>query len=133
MGQLLINNAGMYGRRLGLLELEASDFNAAFTTNALGPFLVTQQLLKQGLIGQPGTLVVRPHAPHALKWAVGCVMPRMRFLAPRTICLTCTAGRSLLRMPLTWQRQRGVHACVRAGEHWLHRGQLRRHDRQRDY
>lgn len=28
-------------------------------TNAMGPFFVTQQLLKQGLIGPPGTLVVQ--------------------------------------------------------------------------
>lgn len=56
--QILINNAGVYGRRLGLAELEAGDFAYAMQTNAIGPFLVVQQLLKQGLLGPPGSLVV---------------------------------------------------------------------------
>lgn len=55
---LLINNAGVYGRRLGLAELEASDFHTAFATNTVGPFLVVQQLLAQGLLGPPGSLIV---------------------------------------------------------------------------
>jgi NAD(P)-dependent dehydrogenase (short-subunit alcohol dehydrogenase family) len=56
--QILINNAGAYGRRLQLADLEASDFHYAFQTNTVGPFLVVQQLLKQGLLGPPGSLVV---------------------------------------------------------------------------
>lgn len=55
---VLVNNAGAYGRRLPLEELEASDFMFAFQTNTIGPFLVVQQLLKQGLLGAPGSLVV---------------------------------------------------------------------------
>jgi NAD(P)-dependent dehydrogenase (short-subunit alcohol dehydrogenase family) len=55
---VLINNAGMYGRRLQLAEFEAEDFMAVFQTNTVGPFLVVQQLLKQGLLGPPGSLVV---------------------------------------------------------------------------
>ncbi|WIA13036.1 hypothetical protein OEZ85_006644 [Tetradesmus obliquus] len=55
---VLINNAGMYGRRLQLAEFEAEDFMTVFQTNAVGPFLVVQQLLKQGLLGPPGSLVV---------------------------------------------------------------------------
>ncbi|KAF6260680.1 hypothetical protein COO60DRAFT_1294220 [Scenedesmus sp. NREL 46B-D3] len=55
---VLINNAGMYGRRLQLAEFEAEDFMTVFQTNTVGPFLVVQQLLKQGLLGPPGSLVV---------------------------------------------------------------------------
>lgn len=55
---VLINNAGIYGRRLSLAEFEAEDFSTVFQTNAVGPFLVVQQLLKQGLLGPPGSLVV---------------------------------------------------------------------------
>jgi NAD(P)-dependent dehydrogenase (short-subunit alcohol dehydrogenase family) len=55
---VLINNAGMYGRRLQLAEFEADDFMTVFQTNTVGPFLVVQQLLKQGLLGPPGSLVV---------------------------------------------------------------------------
>lgn len=55
---VLINNAGMYGKRLSLADFEADDFNSVFQTNAVGPFLVVQQLLKQGLLGPPGSLVV---------------------------------------------------------------------------
>lgn len=56
--QLLINNAGIYGRRGGLMDLEAADFHSAFNTNAVGPFLVVQSFLKQGLLGPPGSTVV---------------------------------------------------------------------------
>lgn len=47
MIQVLVNNAGVYGRRLGFSELNAEDFSFAFQTNAIGPFLVSQQLHKQ--------------------------------------------------------------------------------------
>jgi NAD(P)-dependent dehydrogenase (short-subunit alcohol dehydrogenase family) len=55
---VLINNAGIYGRRLQLAEFEAEDFMSVFQTNTVGPFLVVQQLLKKGLLGPPGSLVV---------------------------------------------------------------------------
>ncbi|GAX74643.1 hypothetical protein CEUSTIGMA_g2091.t1 [Chlamydomonas eustigma] len=48
---VLINNAGVFGRRLGFLELEAEDFLKTFTTNTVGPFLVSQELYRQGLLG----------------------------------------------------------------------------------
>lgn len=47
-----MNNAGVYGRRLTLLELEEEDFLFSFQTNTIGPFLVVQQLLKQVQIKQ---------------------------------------------------------------------------------
>jgi NAD(P)-dependent dehydrogenase (short-subunit alcohol dehydrogenase family) len=56
--QLLINNAGIYGRRGNLVDFEATDFQAVFNANAVGPFLVVQNLLKQGLLGPPGSTVV---------------------------------------------------------------------------
>jgi NAD(P)-dependent dehydrogenase (short-subunit alcohol dehydrogenase family) len=45
--QVLINNAGVYGRRPALEEFTEDDFQLAFRTNALGPFFVVQQLLLQ--------------------------------------------------------------------------------------
>ncbi|PNW76340.1 hypothetical protein CHLRE_12g549852v5 [Chlamydomonas reinhardtii] len=50
---VLVNNAGVYGRRLDLQEFTEADFLLAFHTNTLGPFFVVQQLLKQGLLGLP--------------------------------------------------------------------------------
>jgi NAD(P)-dependent dehydrogenase (short-subunit alcohol dehydrogenase family) len=47
----------VYGRRLGLLDLEASDFLHAFNTNTVGPFLVVQQLVRHKLLGPPGSTV----------------------------------------------------------------------------
>ncbi|GBF88259.1 hypothetical protein Rsub_00971 [Raphidocelis subcapitata] len=54
---VLINNAGIYspdGRRPALDEFRQADFLPVFATNAVGPFLVTQQLLRRGLLGAPG-------------------------------------------------------------------------------
>lgn len=53
---VLVNNAGVYGRRLALQEFEPSDFLTAFNVNSMGPFFVVQQMLKQGLLGHPSTL-----------------------------------------------------------------------------
>jgi NAD(P)-dependent dehydrogenase (short-subunit alcohol dehydrogenase family) len=52
---LLINNAGVYGRRLGLDDLTDEDFATAFAANAVGPFLVIQQLRRVRLLagGKP--------------------------------------------------------------------------------
>ncbi|KAI8465874.1 MAG: short chain dehydrogenase [Monoraphidium minutum] len=58
---LLINNAGIYsadGRRPKFEEFTPDDFLAPFMTNAVGPFLVTQQLAARKLLGPPGSLVV---------------------------------------------------------------------------
>lgn len=49
--QVLVNNAGAYGRRLPLSELTAEDMLYAFKVNALGPFLCVQQLCNRGLLG----------------------------------------------------------------------------------
>ncbi|MEW5297504.1 MAG: hypothetical protein WDW36_000710 [Sanguina aurantia] len=48
---VLVNNAGAYGRRLPLSELTAEDMLYAFKVNALGPFLCVQQLCNRGLLG----------------------------------------------------------------------------------
>lgn len=39
------------------MDLEAADFHTVFNTNAVGPFLVVQSFLKQGLLGPPGSTV----------------------------------------------------------------------------
>lgn len=44
--QYVINNAGVYGRRVGLEEINYDDMIFAFTTNCVGPLLVVQQLHK---------------------------------------------------------------------------------------
>ncbi|PNH09567.1 C-factor [Tetrabaena socialis] len=71
---LLVNNAGVYGKRPNLEDFTEEDFLFAFRTNAMGPFFVVQQLLKQArgralprgpgweewreLLGPPGSLIV---------------------------------------------------------------------------
>lgn len=55
---MLINNAGIYGRRATLPDFTSEDFSTVFQTNTIGPFLVIQQLLQQELLGPPGTLIV---------------------------------------------------------------------------
>ncbi|KAI3427133.1 hypothetical protein D9Q98_007070 [Chlorella vulgaris] len=54
----VINNAGIYGRRVGLTDVTAEDMLATFTTNCIGPLLVVQQLHKQGLLGGKQQTVV---------------------------------------------------------------------------
>ena len=54
--QLVINNAGV-GAWEGLDEVDTTTMVSLFTTNTLGPLLVTQQLHKLGLIGPPGSIV----------------------------------------------------------------------------
>lgn len=53
----VINNAGVYGRRVGLDTATAEDMLYAFQTNTIGPMLVVQQLFKQNLIGSPETVI----------------------------------------------------------------------------
>jgi NAD(P)-dependent dehydrogenase (short-subunit alcohol dehydrogenase family) len=48
---VVINNAGISGPRLALDDFTQGDFLDVLTTNAIGPFLVVQQLRKQGLLG----------------------------------------------------------------------------------
>eukprot|EP00197_Chlamydomonas_leiostraca_P002004 CAMPEP_0202857610 /NCGR_PEP_ID=MMETSP1391-20130828/485_1 /ASSEMBLY_ACC=CAM_ASM_000867 /TAXON_ID=1034604 /ORGANISM="Chlamydomonas leiostraca, Strain SAG 11-49" /LENGTH=247 /DNA_ID=CAMNT_0049536429 /DNA_START=124 /DNA_END=867 /DNA_ORIENTATION=- len=56
---VLVNSAGVYGNRRGALaEWTPEDFTEVFKTNTLGPFMVVQQLHKQGLLGPPRSLVV---------------------------------------------------------------------------
>ena len=47
----VINNAGVYGRRVGLKDVRAEDMVGDFTVNSIGPLLVVQQLHKAGLLG----------------------------------------------------------------------------------
>ncbi|KAG2484047.1 hypothetical protein HYH03_017137 [Edaphochlamys debaryana] len=58
---VLVNNAGVYGRRPALEDFTEADFLLAFATNTLGPFFVIQQLVKQGLLGLPPS--EQPPAP----------------------------------------------------------------------
>jgi NAD(P)-dependent dehydrogenase (short-subunit alcohol dehydrogenase family) len=45
--QLLINNAGVYGKRGGFADFRQQDFLEVYATNAVGPYLVAQQLHQQ--------------------------------------------------------------------------------------
>lgn len=54
---LLINNAGIL-EASDLMEVTAEEMVEAFRVNAVGPLLVTQQLIKHGLLGKPGTSIV---------------------------------------------------------------------------
>eukprot|EP00878_Enallax_costatus_P003038 GHUV01003236.1.p1 GENE.GHUV01003236.1~~GHUV01003236.1.p1 ORF type:complete len:275 (+),score=57.26 GHUV01003236.1:505-1329(+) len=51
---VLINNAGVYGRRIDIRTVTADDLIETYKVNTIGPLLVVQQLLKHGLIGGPG-------------------------------------------------------------------------------
>ena len=54
---MVINNAGVYGNRVSLDTVTAEDMMFTYRANTIGPLLVVQQLLKNKLIGKPGTLV----------------------------------------------------------------------------
>ncbi|EFN56763.1 hypothetical protein CHLNCDRAFT_144233 [Chlorella variabilis] len=54
----VINNAGIYGRRVGLSDVTYDDMLATFVTNCVGPLLVVQQLHKRGLLGGTSPSVV---------------------------------------------------------------------------
>jgi NAD(P)-dependent dehydrogenase (short-subunit alcohol dehydrogenase family) len=51
---VVINNAGIYGPRGGIDDISAQDMLNVFKVNAVGPFLVVQQLRRNGLIGGAG-------------------------------------------------------------------------------
>lgn len=55
---MLINCAGVFGSRAPFAELRAQDFISNFTTNAVGPFMVTQQLHRVGLLGKTAPSLV---------------------------------------------------------------------------
>jgi NAD(P)-dependent dehydrogenase (short-subunit alcohol dehydrogenase family) len=57
LAQILINNAGVYGKRGFLQDYSAEDFLQPYLTNAVGPFIVVQQLQKQGLLANPSLVV----------------------------------------------------------------------------
>ena len=44
--QVVVNNAGIYGRRIDFQTVTFDDMIAAYTTNCIGPLLVVQQLHK---------------------------------------------------------------------------------------
>ena len=55
--QVVINNAGVYGPQITLETVKAEDMLFTYQANTIGPLLVVQQLLKNKLIGAPGSLV----------------------------------------------------------------------------
>lgn len=56
--QVVINNAGVYGPKgLTLDSVKSEDMAFTFQTNAIGPLLVVQQLLRHKLIGKPGSII----------------------------------------------------------------------------
>ena len=48
---MLINNAGIYGPKVHLDDITATDMMNVFAVNAVGPLMVVQQLRKQGVMG----------------------------------------------------------------------------------
>lgn len=48
---VVINNAGVYGRRVGLTDVSADHMLFAFTTNCIGPLLTVQALHRVGVLG----------------------------------------------------------------------------------
>jgi NAD(P)-dependent dehydrogenase (short-subunit alcohol dehydrogenase family) len=55
---LLINNAGVYGKRCSFEEMDAQTMMDVFQTNCVGPLMVTQALYKKNLLGgKQGTIV----------------------------------------------------------------------------
>ena len=55
--QVVINNAGVYGAKINLETVTADDMLFTYRANTIGPLLIVQQLLKNKLIGKPGSLV----------------------------------------------------------------------------
>lgn len=55
--QVVINNAGVYGRRVDYATVTADDMLFTYHANTIGPLLIVQQLLKNRLIGKPGSVV----------------------------------------------------------------------------
>ncbi|GAB4823855.1 hypothetical protein N2152v2_010901 [Parachlorella kessleri] len=55
---VVINNAGVLGEVKPLGEVTEQVLRDVYQTNTIGPFLLTQELKKTGLIGQPGTVIV---------------------------------------------------------------------------
>lgn len=76
---ILINNAGAYGRRVGFSDVTADDLHFTFTTNAVGPLLVVQALHREGLLGGDApTLVANVTSKMgrwALRWDAGLPIP----------------------------------------------------------
>jgi NAD(P)-dependent dehydrogenase (short-subunit alcohol dehydrogenase family) len=48
---VVINNAGIYGAKVDIKTVTEQDMMQTFKTNAIGPLIVVQQLLVNGLIG----------------------------------------------------------------------------------
>ena len=55
--QVVINNAGVYGAKINLKTVTAEDMLFTYRANTIGPLLIVQQLLKNKLIGKPGSIV----------------------------------------------------------------------------
>lgn len=55
---LVINNAGIYGSRVGFGDMTAGTMMDVFNTNAVGPLMLTQALYAENLLGgKSGTLL----------------------------------------------------------------------------
>eukprot|EP01024_Parvocaulis_polyphysoides_P037225 TRINITY_DN33139_c0_g1_i1.p1 TRINITY_DN33139_c0_g1~~TRINITY_DN33139_c0_g1_i1.p1 ORF type:complete len:259 (+),score=33.83 TRINITY_DN33139_c0_g1_i1:77-778(+) len=54
---VVINNAGIIGQRQAFADVQKSNLLEVFSTNAAGPLLVTQQLVKNNIIGLPSSIV----------------------------------------------------------------------------
>ena len=48
---LVINNAGVYGERVGFTDVTADTMLHVFNTNAVGPLMITQALYSKGVLG----------------------------------------------------------------------------------
>jgi len=48
---VLINNAGIYGKRASFAEMDAETMMEVYRINTVGPFMVSQHLFREGLLG----------------------------------------------------------------------------------
>ena len=79
---MVINNAGVYGPQISLETVTAEDMLFTYQANTIGPLLVVQQLLKNKLIGKPGSLV----GPCHLKGRPPCNLFTASFTSTAPAC-----------------------------------------------
>jgi hypothetical protein len=87
------------------MDFEAADFQAVFNTNAVGPFLVVQSLLKQGLLGPPGSTIVNVTSIMASHGD-----PTISSVTPGGYAYRCEAG--VMSMCVGGSRGRGGGGCA---------------------
>jgi NAD(P)-dependent dehydrogenase (short-subunit alcohol dehydrogenase family) len=57
---LLLNNAGVYGARVGFGEMDSATMLEVFNTNAVGPLMIVQSLYSKNLLGgSKGTVIAQ--------------------------------------------------------------------------